>query len=141
MSKLFHCAPIWRPLAPGSVVLPGNYGQIIRSVGQTHKHWHRETVLEQVRVQHFPDKPSRLASTFSCPTEDTARFYRTHLDPNSILYLVEKVEPDASEHRADFNVVQPLPRRPETMEQIADLYWRAVFGLLLRSPQAFGVRK
>lgn len=123
MSFLFHCAPVL--LASSSVVLPGNYGRIIRETGQTHSHWHRETILEQVRMQRFPDKPSRLTSSFSCSSEATARCYRSRLDPRSILYVVEKVEPDAREHRADFNVVQPLARRSETMEQVADLYWRA----------------
>jgi hypothetical protein len=123
MSHLFHCAPVL--LSPGSVVLPGNYGRIIHETGQAHPLWLREAVLAQVRAQRFPDKPWRLTSTFSCSNEPTARCYRGRLDARSILYVVEKVEPGAPEHRADFNVVQPLPRRSETMEQIADLYWRA----------------
>ena len=41
------------------------------------------------------------------------------------MYEVDVVDPKAPSHSSDFNVVQPLPGRPENMEQIADLYWKA----------------
>jgi hypothetical protein len=42
-----------------------------------------------------------------------------------VLYEVEKTELDAPEHRADFNVVRPLPRLDKTAEEIAHHYWTA----------------
>lgn len=89
-------------------------------MGSSHTLWQREQTLEEIRQQQFPAKPSRLASTFCCTNLDTARFYmnvpalqgnRATLHP--VLYEVEKVNPYAIEHIADFNVIQPLPGRPD----------------------------
>ena len=116
-------------LGPGSIVVPGNYGRIIRIVGESHRLWGREQTLEEVRKLEFPHKPSRLDSAFAYTSLETAKFHmnlpqvRGQLFP--ILYEVEKVDENAPEHRADYNVVQPLPRRPETMSEIARLYWTA----------------
>ncbi len=124
---LYHPCPVL--LAPGSIILPGNYGRVIRQVGPPHAQWPREQELENVRQQQFPDKPSRLESAFACTSLDTARSYmnvpqvRGHF--HSVLYEVEKVDAEAPEHRADFNVVEVLPGRPETMTQIAMRYWAA----------------
>lgn len=120
---MFHSAPIL--LEIGSVVLPGNYGRILRATGPSHKLWHRETILERVRATRYSGKPSRWDSCFICVTLDAAKCYRDKQSPRSIIYEVEKVDPHAIEHRSDFNVVEPLPGRPENMEQIAELYWRA----------------
>src|SRR5258707_670501 len=106
MASIFHSSPVL--LSPGSIVLPGNYGRIVRQAGATHPFYNRETVLEQVRAQHFPDKPSRLAACFACSTEEIARFYMNAMSKKPgalsavVLYEVEKVDPDAVEHRADF---------------------------------------
>jgi hypothetical protein len=124
---LYHSCPTL--LGPGSIVLPGNYGRIIREVGPAHPLWSREQELERVRTDAFPDKPSRLDATFACTTLDTARFYanlpQVRGTSHPVIYEVEKVDAKAPEHRADFNVVQPLPRRSETMTEIAALYWAA----------------
>jgi hypothetical protein len=123
---LFHSSPTL--LGAGSVIMPGNYGRIIRATGKAHPYWERERVLEEVRKQRYSKKPSRLTSTFCCTSLDTARFYlrvpalKGEQSMHPVLYEVEKVEQDAPEHRADFNVVQPLPRRPETMSEIATMY-------------------
>jgi len=115
----------------GSVVLPGNYGRIINLLGKDHPLWNRERTLEQVRKQRYSAKPSRLTSTFSCVDIDVARFYMNvpalqgKAALYSVLYEVEKVDVDAVEHHADFNVVQPLAGRPETMSEIATKYWEA----------------
>jgi hypothetical protein len=129
-------------LGPGSIILPGNYGRIIRTVGEAHPLWTREQTLEEVRMLEFPHKPPRLDSAFAYTSLDTARFHmnlpqiRGQMFP--ILYEVEKVDEHAPEHRADYNVVQPLPRRPETMPEIARLYWTA--GLWTRTAEAPNIR-
>jgi hypothetical protein len=122
--------------------MPGNYGRIIRIVGPAHPLWQRELTLEEVRKLEFPRMPSRLDSAFAYTSLDTARFHmslpqvRGHMFP--ILYEVEKVDENAPEHRADYNVVQPLPRRPETMLEIARLYWTA--GLWTTTAEAPNIR-
>jgi hypothetical protein len=55
-----------------------------------------------------------------------------------ILYEVEKMDPNAPEHHVDFNVVEPLPRHPASMDEIARLYWTA--GLWVTIPDAPGIR-
>jgi hypothetical protein len=126
---LYHSSPVL--LEIGSVVLPGNYGRILYARGKAHPLWERERTLEQVRKQRYSAKPSRLTSTFSCTSLDTARFYarvpslKGEVALYPVLYEVEKVDPAAIEHRADFNVVQPLAGRPETMSEIATMYWEA----------------
>ncbi|BAL75982.1 hypothetical protein [Bradyrhizobium cosmicum] len=126
---LYHSGP--KQLAPGDVIAPGNWGSIIAATGPSHHSWHREMTLEAVRSAHFPSKPSRLVATFSCANLATAEFYRQVAVSRGWkvtadhLYEIEKVDPLAIEHRADFNLVEPIPGRGETMEQIAFLYWTA----------------
>lgn len=126
---LFHSCPVL--LDVGSLILPGNYGRIILETGDSHSLWFREQALELVRQQRFPGKPSRFSSCFCCTSLETARFYMSvparqgRIGMLPVLYEVEKADPAAIEHIADFNVVQPLPGRSETMEQIAIRYWEA----------------
>jgi hypothetical protein len=139
---LYHSAPIL--LGNGSIILPGNYGRIVNAVGKNHVLWRSEMELEAARKQRFSEKPSRLTSAFACTSIDTARFYmhvpafQGRLAFSPVLYEVEKAEPDAPEHRTDFNLIQPLPRRRETMSEIATLYWTA--GLWITITDAPGIR-
>lgn len=127
--KLYHAAPIL--LARKSIILPGNYGRIIRRTGETHPFYEREIVLEDIRKQCYPNKPSRLDSCFACVAEKTLRFYVDSMSKKTdqfiwpLLYEVEKLDVSAAEHRADFNVVQPLPGYDANMTAIAHLYWKS----------------
>jgi hypothetical protein len=119
---LYHCNRL--DLAAGALVSPGNYGRIIQSTGPRHQHRDRETVLESVRQTYFPHKPSRLNSTFSCESIDTIRYYKQRLSPQDIIYEVEICAAAAPWHKGDFNAVEPLPRRQESMAEIAFKYWQ-----------------
>jgi hypothetical protein len=143
MALIFHSCPVL--LKPGSTILPGNYGRIIRAIGEAHPLHNREAVLEQVRAEHFPDKPSRLDACFGCSSLEAARFYVRAMSQKAgglatwpVIYEVEKTDPHAVEHRADFNVVQPLPRYSADMSKIAHLYWTA--GLWITVSDAPGIR-
>lgn len=124
---LYHCAPIL--LKPGSVILPGNFGRIIKAVGPSHSLWNREMTLEQIRSREFPMKPSRLSACFACASEEIARGYRVLMAARTkeiawqALYSVNMVDPLAPRHCADYNTVEPLPQRTETPEEAARLYW------------------
>jgi hypothetical protein len=128
-TSYFHFAPTL--LGPGSIVMPGNFGRLIQLHGSQHPLWQREQALENIRALHYASKPSRLASCFAYPTEAIARQSNQVLattEPSKlgdVLYEVEPTDSSASQHRSDFNVVQPLPGRPESMDQIAHLYWTA----------------
>lgn len=125
MRKLFHAAPIL--LAPDSIILPGNWGRIIQSVGPQHDRWKHEETLERIRAEEFPNRPSRMNSSFCCLNEETLRFYSSRnnrLPP--VHYLVEKAVLDAPEHITDFNLISPN-KDGETIEQNAVRYWQGDF--------------
>lgn len=125
--SLFHAAPIL--LGEGSTILPGNWGRIVTTTGVRHTKWEMEQEFERVRVERFPDRPSRLQSAFCCPTEEGARFYLEHaakppLPP--LLYEVELVDENAARHTTDYNLISVL--YPEqTHATNAVLYWEGQF--------------
>lgn len=103
-------------------------------MGRNHSHWESETALENVRARDYPNKPSRQKACFTCVDEPTIRFYQqTHQGqiPESEkthehLYLVEKVETDALEHIADFNLIKIL-KPQQTIDWVASEYWKGSF--------------
>lgn len=101
----FHCSSL--PLQPDSVIDPGNWGRIIRNAGWSHNLSGRETILEHVRKNEFPHKPSRLDASFFFDNETEARFYAgsdgRHL--TMLTYEVELLEPDAVQHIGDWRNV------------------------------------
>jgi hypothetical protein len=120
---LYHCTH--DALADGAIIEPGNYGRVIRLTGPNHRHWHRENILEQVRLRLFPEKPSRLSATFCCDSLQTALCYKSAQHRvEDFLYEVELIDPGARRHKGDFNAVEPLPRCQANMEEIAVRYWQ-----------------
>lgn len=92
--------------------------------GESGPYWVRETVLENVRLTRFPHKPSRLSSCFATDNAHTALFYHWRECAEGCLYVVEIEDHSLPTHIGDFNWIQPAPRRNETMEQVANEYWR-----------------
>lgn len=74
MPTYFHLCKA--KLGIGSIIEPGNYGELIRIGGYKHAAFHRETVLEEVRREMAPDAPSRLDCLFAFPTELDARSFQ-----------------------------------------------------------------
>ncbi|HVW99229.1 MAG TPA: hypothetical protein VHA52_02145 [Candidatus Babeliaceae bacterium] len=120
--ELYYCTHL--DLNSGEIIQPGNWGKILLSTGINHPSWYRENILEAVRLEHFPGKPSRLASTFCCDSLDTIRCFRSSHNPTGHIYEVEHTDLRLPYHKGDFNAVEPLPRRTENMFQIASLYWQ-----------------
>lgn len=52
-------------LQPGAIILPGNWGRIIRQLGWQHGPAVFEIALEDQRIRSFPSLPSRLNCSFS----------------------------------------------------------------------------
>ena len=123
--KYYHCN--MKTFKTGDVVTPGNWGKLIYEFGISHSSWKREMALEAVRAWEFPQKPSRLFSTFCCDNIETIKFYHTKIDPNSNIYEVEFVDEKAPKHKGDFNAVEPMARCNKTMLEIAKLYWEYGF--------------
>src|SRR5262245_33355912 len=119
-------------LGSGSIILPGNWGRIIRRVGPAHNRWQREQLLEEVRMgqANAVQLPSRLDSTFACTSEEGIRFYDQVQNRGgnipSVLYEVEKINPDAAEHRTDYNLAILTPGGMSEREA-AERYWLGDF--------------
>ncbi|HXW72245.1 MAG TPA: DUF2441 domain-containing protein [Methylocella sp.] len=94
MALLFHFTR--EPRALGSLIVPGNFGLIIRQQGQAHPLFRREMIYEDIRRQRFRHRPSRLDCLFCFPTLEEAALCRAHINgySNSVLYEVETTEPD-----------------------------------------------
>lgn len=109
-------------LAPGSVILPGNWGRIILAIGQPHNLHAREMRLEQRRREQYIERPSRLTSAFYFERLHDALLYSITHDFGwqgmMILYEVELAIPNLPTHRGNH---QLLPRDPT--EQQIDEYW------------------
>jgi hypothetical protein len=118
---LYHCSR--DVLQVGDVIEPGNWGKVILQHGRSHNSWFREVILEAIRLQVYPHKPSRLYSTFSCETLESIKFYKDRHMPNGNIYQVNLVDADCAFHRGDFNAVEPMQSYPANMIQIAKLYW------------------
>lgn len=48
-------------LAEEAILEAGHYGRAVRAAGQRHRNALRESVLEDIRLNHFPVMPSRLS--------------------------------------------------------------------------------
>ena len=99
MPKFFHVAPIL--LGPGSVILSGNWGRILRAYTQTNDVLFREYVLEEVRKSSYPDKPSRFSAIFLVETMEEALWFKNNLANTSLVYEVEAETEGIVVHRGN----------------------------------------
>ena len=124
----FHCAPIL--LGEGSIIRRGNWGRIIRLYQNQWGSYpvaFRERVLEDIRSQEFPSKPSRLNSLFLLPDLHGAETYQNHPERRSlIIYEVELVNPNCARHVGDwtFCFVDENSFYFDEMLEHAREYWR-----------------
>lgn len=116
----YHVCPTL--LDKGSIILPGNFGRIIRDMGIEHPLWSRENILEFFRKENFPDKPSRLNATFVFETKEATEFFKTHNCPNGVIYKVAPTNPKAKRHEGDLHCLQPTSSVGD-WEEIARRYW------------------
>lgn len=92
----------------GSIILPGNWGRVEKTIaGQGSPVVFREYLLESVREEYFPEKPSRMESTFSCPNLESMFFFMKANCPTSLCYEVELVSPEKPFHFAPCDLVCP----------------------------------
>lgn len=109
------------PLGPGSVILPGNWGRIIRLVGNKHREWSREQRLEQIRQTEFPFLPSRLECVFFFSSKAAADKYKALAgSPFLLMYEVELLDLDVTQHEADWKGTGPYGDDGEWARR----YWR-----------------
>lgn len=127
-SPWFHSVCVL--LQPGSVILPGNMGRIMKLYKPGTDRLIQEEIYERARLHMQPEAPSRLACTFVCPTKtDAIAFDATGSVKLNQWYLVEPVEPVRNVFVADYrNWASPTSlRRPFTdaaFQPVCREYWQ-----------------
>lgn len=120
MTDYFHLSGAM--LSVGSIVLPGNWGRVIRAHGWQSNIALREMALEQSRLAGFSHRPSRLDSVFVMLTVEEARNYQKLVQGFQfhLLYRVSLLDPLAPSHVTDSRLCGPSGTlRPDW----ADAYW------------------
>lgn len=125
MPKFFHVAPIL--LSPGSVILPGNWGRILRVYLQANDILFREYVLEGIRKSKYPEKPSRLNAVFLLETFEEAFWYKNNLASTSLVYEVEAETVGVITHCGNYTRVGPINQLIlDAVPRYAEEYWSSV---------------
>ena len=133
----YHFSPIL--LANESVIEPGNFGRICKLGSLLNK---RETFVEEVRQDHFPDKPSRLHSIFLLPTLEDAKIYRRHQNMIdncigwNVLYKVELLGETEQFHIGCTGIFDKMLSNLSATERdisIAKDYWSGITASLVYS--------
>ncbi len=95
-------------LDAGAILEAGAYGKMLCATGQSHKNSLRESILEHIRAQEFPNMPSRLQSSFFFHTKEQALTYLATRGLSSYaLYEVEIVSSATVVADVDFRRVDP----------------------------------
>ena len=101
MGKYFYLCSY--PLKIGSIVLPGNWGRILKLyTPNSGNAWLivREKIFEEIRLSQFSTKPSRLEANFLCENkEDIIAFRKETNRLFDLAYEVEIVNPSLPTHR------------------------------------------
>jgi hypothetical protein len=137
MTAYFHFSQ--QALGPGSIIAPGNFGRLLRRYPHRPavpngtvfgSPWiiARELALELVRVERFPDRPSRMACSFALEDEGAAERYRLKNDPNrlQVLHRVEITDPSLPIHLGALNFIA-FPAEDTFIDGarlLAECYWR-----------------
>lgn len=119
----FHLAGA--PLGEGSIILPGNWGRIVRAAGWGHSSAVRELAIEAARLERFDTRPSRFDCLFAFPVEAEARWFRDNANGFRWhhLFRVRLKTPSAVSFIANANSLPPnVPFAP----QWPDSYWMGV---------------
>lgn len=109
-------------LESGSIIVPGNWGRVIRHYGWQHNFALREMALEAARIRLAPHLPSRMDAAFVLPTLEEARAFRTNSQgwQSHLLYRVTLCDPNATSHVVDSRLCGPAGT---LRADWADAYW------------------
>ncbi len=73
---------------PGHIISKGRWGRGVFSHPISHNNGAKEILIEKVRRENYPNKPSRLSSIFLCCSLESAYAFSTHRKSDT-LYEVE----------------------------------------------------
>lgn len=95
-------------LQAGAVILPGNWGRIIRQLGWQHGRAVFEVALEDQRLRGFPALPSRLDCSFFFDDLGEAHFYKQAQNLHThLVYEVDMLDLAAVRHATDWRNISP----------------------------------
>ena len=123
MSKttFFHIAPML--LGAGSVILPGNWGRVLKLYTNANDVFYREHILETIRANEYPDKPSRLNALFVLDSFEEAQRYLNINNRTGLIYEVAVDVNVSTIHRANYNIPTSNFNLLECMPDVARKYW------------------
>lgn len=117
----YHLCPV--ELRAKSVILPGNWGRIIKRAGWAHNLAMREVALEYARQAQPSYLPSRLECAFAFLTSEEARLFWVEERKGSVfdvLYRVSLADPKEVTFVTDWTLVAPAG---DVGSGWADRYW------------------
>ncbi|MEW2971004.1 DUF2441 domain-containing protein [Pseudomonas juntendi] len=119
---VYHAAPIM--LGEGGIILPGNWGRMLKRYTDVSAVLLRESILESVRALRFPEKPSRMTSLFAIESLDAAIAYRDSNCPHNLIYELIVDDSDLTIHRGDYSFSMPPGQYLlDGLHQMAEMYW------------------
>lgn len=130
MSFYYFCS---YPLGIGSIIQKGNWGRIM-SLNQINPNSSlyllREIIFERIRLEEYPERPSRLKSIMVCSNLESAKEFKKEAGRQfDILYEVEPLNISSNSFDADWSLItSPLNKTIIQVEEEARNYWR---GLIL----------
>ena len=124
MSFYYLCS---YPLGPESLIQKGNWGRIMRLnlIDQNSAPYLiRELAFEKIRIEEFPDRPSRFKSVFLCPSIESTREFKKVRPSFDIIYEVVPLDDSANSFEADWSLIKnPTNKNIPQVEEEARIYW------------------
>lgn len=107
----------------GSIVLPGNWGRLIKKIGASHNRFLSEYILDNYRKNHYPNTISRLNSLFLCETKLDAENFINRTGRNTdLIYKGILIDPNPQLFKTNWdltNVFVPF----EDIDNVCENYW------------------
>lgn len=114
-----------REFNAGDVIPAGRWGSTVLKTGEKHLQYHREKLMESIRVSIYPDKPSRLTSNFAFPTLKFAdHYFQSRWDHGERRLYVYQVVPIIERPKTHIAEMGCLPTiQGFCDEDVARWYW------------------
>ncbi len=103
----------------------GHWGNKVKNSPITFKHAPREIIYEAVRVEKYPDKPSRLECIFLCPNLESARQF-AQVKKTGIFYEVTIINSKAIQFIANWRMMAGPSHTLTDAIEWAEEYWKGV---------------
>lgn len=115
-------------LATGSVIENGNFGRLLEKYNREFGNLeilYREEVLEFIRKEKYPAKPSRFKSIFLLDSIENAFKYKEVNAPNQNIYKVKILDSTKPTHKGFWCPNFPPSNYRQYNFEYADKYWKS----------------